>query len=98
MTKLGPQLGADVSKTSALEVQSPSIVQGVGISCELDQALNTSVTSVATVKANEASTWSKPVYCIRAAVDPKAQATDDYESELAFIDAENVFDCGRWRS
>jgi conjugative relaxase-like TrwC/TraI family protein len=32
MTKLGPQLGADVSKTSALEInQSPSVVQGIGM-------------------------------------------------------------------
>jgi conjugative relaxase-like TrwC/TraI family protein len=32
MTKLGPQLGADVSKTSALEVtQTPSVAQGIGI-------------------------------------------------------------------
>ena len=32
MSKLGPQLGADVSKTSALEVtQTPSIVQGIGM-------------------------------------------------------------------
>jgi ATP-dependent exoDNAse (exonuclease V) alpha subunit len=32
MTKLGPQLGADVSKTSALEVsQTPSIVQGIAM-------------------------------------------------------------------
>jgi hypothetical protein len=29
MTKLGPQLGADVSKTSALEIQTPSIAQGI---------------------------------------------------------------------
>ena len=31
MTKLSPQLSADVSKTSALEIQSPSIVQGIGM-------------------------------------------------------------------
>jgi conjugative relaxase-like TrwC/TraI family protein len=31
MTKLCPQLSADVSKTSALEIQSPSIVQGIGM-------------------------------------------------------------------
>jgi len=32
MTKLGPQLSSDVSKTSALELnQAPSIAQGVGI-------------------------------------------------------------------
>ena len=31
MTKLSPQLSADVSKTSALEIQSPSIVQGIGV-------------------------------------------------------------------
>jgi ATP-dependent exoDNAse (exonuclease V) alpha subunit len=32
MTKLGPQLGADVSKTSALEVsQAPSVIQGIGM-------------------------------------------------------------------
>jgi conjugative relaxase-like TrwC/TraI family protein len=32
MAKLGPQLGADVSKTSALELnQSPSVGQGIGI-------------------------------------------------------------------
>jgi conjugative relaxase-like TrwC/TraI family protein len=32
MAKLGPQLGADVSKTSALEVnQMPSVVQGLGM-------------------------------------------------------------------
>jgi conjugative relaxase-like TrwC/TraI family protein len=33
MTKLGPQLSADVSKTSALELsnQTPSIVQGIGM-------------------------------------------------------------------
>jgi len=32
MPKLGPQLGADVSKTSALEVsQAPSVAQGIGI-------------------------------------------------------------------
>ncbi len=31
MTKLGPQLGADVSKTSALEVTTPSITQGIAI-------------------------------------------------------------------
>jgi conjugative relaxase-like TrwC/TraI family protein len=32
MTKLGPQLGADVSKTSALEVtQTPSVAQGIGM-------------------------------------------------------------------
>ena len=32
MTKLGPQLGADVSKTSALEInQSPSVAQGIGM-------------------------------------------------------------------
>ncbi len=34
MKKLAPQLGADVSKTSALEIstQAPSVVQGIGIS------------------------------------------------------------------
>ena len=31
MTKLSPQLSADVSKTSALEIQPPSIVQGIGM-------------------------------------------------------------------
>jgi hypothetical protein len=32
MTKLGPQLGADVSKTSALEINTaPSIAQGIGL-------------------------------------------------------------------
>jgi len=32
MAKLGPQLGADVSKTSALEInQGLSIAQGIGI-------------------------------------------------------------------
>jgi ATP-dependent exoDNAse (exonuclease V) alpha subunit len=31
MTKLSPQLSADVSKTSALETQPPSIVQGIGM-------------------------------------------------------------------
>jgi hypothetical protein len=32
MNKLSPQLSADVSKTSALEVsQTPSIAQGIGI-------------------------------------------------------------------
>ncbi len=31
MTKLSPQLSADVSKTSALEIQSPSITQGIGM-------------------------------------------------------------------
>jgi hypothetical protein len=31
MTKLSPQLSADVSKTSALEIQSPSIAQGIGM-------------------------------------------------------------------
>jgi hypothetical protein len=31
MTKLGPQLSADVSKTSALEIQPPSVVQGIGM-------------------------------------------------------------------
>jgi conjugative relaxase-like TrwC/TraI family protein len=31
MTKLIPQLSADVSKTSALEIQPPSIVQGIGM-------------------------------------------------------------------
>jgi ATP-dependent exoDNAse (exonuclease V) alpha subunit len=31
MTKLSPQLSADVSKTSALEIQSPSIAQGIGV-------------------------------------------------------------------
>jgi hypothetical protein len=32
MAKLGPQLGADVSKTSALEInQGPSIAQGIGL-------------------------------------------------------------------
>jgi conjugative relaxase-like TrwC/TraI family protein len=31
MAKLAPQLGADVSKTSALEVQTPSIAQGIGM-------------------------------------------------------------------
>jgi conjugative relaxase-like TrwC/TraI family protein len=31
MAKLSPQLSADVSKTSALEIQSPSIAQGIGM-------------------------------------------------------------------
>jgi ATP-dependent exoDNAse (exonuclease V) alpha subunit len=32
MAKLGPQLGADVSKTSALEInQAPSVAQGIGL-------------------------------------------------------------------
>jgi hypothetical protein len=32
MAKLSPQLSADVSKTSALEIsETPSIVQGIGI-------------------------------------------------------------------
>jgi hypothetical protein len=32
MAKLGPQLGADVSKTSALEInRTSSITQGIGI-------------------------------------------------------------------
>jgi conjugative relaxase-like TrwC/TraI family protein len=31
MTKLSPQLSADVSKTSALEIQSPSFAQGIGM-------------------------------------------------------------------
>jgi ATP-dependent exoDNAse (exonuclease V) alpha subunit len=31
MTKLNPQLNADVSKTSALEIQTPSIAQGIGM-------------------------------------------------------------------
>jgi ATP-dependent exoDNAse (exonuclease V) alpha subunit len=31
INKLSPQLSADVSKTSALEIQSPSITQGIGI-------------------------------------------------------------------
>ena len=31
MAKLSPQLSADVSKTSALEIQPPSIVQGIGM-------------------------------------------------------------------
>jgi predicted nuclease of restriction endonuclease-like (RecB) superfamily len=32
MKKLGPQLGTDVSKTSALEIkQGPSVAQGIGI-------------------------------------------------------------------
>jgi hypothetical protein len=32
MAKLAPQLGADVSKTSALELNlSPSVAQGLGI-------------------------------------------------------------------
>ena len=32
MAKLGPQLGADVSKTSALEInQAPSVARGIGL-------------------------------------------------------------------
>jgi hypothetical protein len=32
IAKLGPQLGADVSKTSALEInQAPSVAQGFGL-------------------------------------------------------------------
>jgi hypothetical protein len=32
MVKLGPQLGADVSKTSALEItQGSSVAQGIGL-------------------------------------------------------------------
>jgi len=31
MAKLCPQLTADVSKTSALEIQSPSIAHGIGM-------------------------------------------------------------------
>jgi hypothetical protein len=31
MAKLSPQLGADVYKTSALEIQPPSIVKGIGL-------------------------------------------------------------------
>jgi hypothetical protein len=31
MTKLNPQLSVDVTKTSALEIQSPSIAQGIGM-------------------------------------------------------------------
>jgi conjugative relaxase-like TrwC/TraI family protein len=32
IAKLGPQLGTDVSKTSALEIQGSSVAQGIGIS------------------------------------------------------------------
>jgi hypothetical protein len=31
MAKLSPQLSTDVSKTSALEIQSPSITLGIGM-------------------------------------------------------------------
>jgi hypothetical protein len=31
MAKLNPQLSADASKTSALDIQSPSIAQGIGM-------------------------------------------------------------------